>query len=492
MRRIPKCLRSITLVKVGGDLTKSKIRGAVAPDEILAGSSFIDADPTEGFSVRNFHIQAAKLAAISDIIVYGDDDVSEESILSVAVDISTAQEEWMRRYDPGQESRLFNTFVVSTSFQEIEEQHPNIVAINQNGAISGQVMDFFLWERLEMYSMSQASEISNNVWQGPTPDLSYDMGGLPAADYDILIETHDGASIPDSRYLTKISSQLHKGPHHIEFPSSGSIMASAWSQLEVYDFIATCRWIYQLANPISQDEPSEGEDGDIPMRTVPAKPRKVFIHCGDGYTESSLLALAYFMYAEGAPVHEAWLRLHCEKKRNFFAYPSDVTFLLGIQQKLLCESPNPKGRQLTYRPSPNWMTKMDGSLPSRILPYMYLGNLAHATNPELLWSLGIRRVLSVGEPVSWMAEEVEKWGAENLLLINEVQDNGIDPLTQELERCLEFIENGKLQGTATLVHCRVGVSRSATICIAEVMKSMNLSFPRAYLAFVVVSFERED
>lgn len=30
------------------------------------------------------------------------------------------------------------------------------------------------------------------------------------------------------------------------------------------------------------------------------------------------------------------------------------------------------------------------------------------------------------------------------------------------------------------MHCRVGVSRSATICIAEVMRSLDLSFPRAY------------
>jgi dual specificity MAP kinase phosphatase len=41
-------------------------------------------------------------------------------------------------------------------------------------------------------------------------------------------------------------------------------------------------------------------------------------------------------------------------------------------------------------------------------------------------------------------------------------------------------ERGRLNGTATLVHCRVGVSRSATICIAEVMKTQKLSFPRAY------------
>ena len=38
---------------------------------------------------------------------------------------------------------------------------------------------------------------------------------------------------------------------------------------------------------------------------------------------------------------------------------------------------------------------------------------------------------------------------------------------------------GKQDGMATLVHCRVGVSRSATICIAEVMASLGLSFPRA-------------
>jgi dual specificity MAP kinase phosphatase len=31
------------------------------------------------------------------------------------------------------------------------------------------------------------------------------------------------------------------------------------------------------------------------------------------------------------------------------------------------------------------------------------------------------------------------------------------------------------------VHCRVGVSRSASICIAEVIRRLSLSLPRAYL-----------
>lgn len=42
------------------------------------------------------------------------------------------------------------------------------------------------------------------------------------------------------------------------------------------------------------------------------------------------------------------------------------------------------------------------------------------------------------------------------------------------------LERGRRNGTATLVHCRVGVSRSATICIAEVMNELGLTFPRAY------------
>lgn len=42
------------------------------------------------------------------------------------------------------------------------------------------------------------------------------------------------------------------------------------------------------------------------------------------------------------------------------------------------------------------------------------------------------------------------------------------------------IDRGRRNGTATLVHCRVGVSRSATICIAEVMRAFGMSFPRAY------------
>jgi hypothetical protein len=70
---------------------------------------------------------------------------------------------------------------------------------------------------------------------------------------------------------------------------------------------------------------------------------------------------------------------------------------------------------------------------------MYLGNLTHANNPPMLKLLGIKRILSVGEPVSWTEEQVNDWGRENLLMVDRVQDNGIDELTTEMSRCLEFV-----------------------------------------------------
>ena len=294
--------------------------------------------------------------------------------------------------------------------------------------------------------MSKASEIAHNVWLGPTPDSALCPSTMTQDEpfFDILIETSDLAQIPHINSLNHIAEHSNAAQQHLEFPSSGSILPPTWSHQEVDGLMETCQWIHKLANPMMTPDPSEdGEqdsDGDIQMKILSPRPRRILIHCTDGYTESTLLALAYFMYAEYVPAHEAWLRLHCEKQRNFFAYPSDVALLTSIQPRILQESPRSQGSLFSATPDePAWLSRIDGSLPSRILPYMYLGNLGHANNPELLKAMGINRILSVGEPVNWTREDLEQWGIENLLFIDQVQDNGVDPLTNEFERCLEFI-----------------------------------------------------
>ncbi|KAK4453731.1 hypothetical protein QBC34DRAFT_192276 [Podospora aff. communis PSN243] len=497
LRRTPGCLRGITLVKADGDLTVARLKGAIAPHEFLqlggATPEFLDIDPREGFSVRNFQIQAAKSAMTSDIIVYGLDDAA---VRKLAWEIAAAQQRWRDKHEVQRHHLpVYNTFLCVSPFAEFENRHREIVAIDAVGRPTGNVLDFPSQERAEMYAMTEASEIAHNVWLGPTPDQATEE----AQGYDILIECSDLGRLDHGPLLAIAEGGAEAlGRHYIDFPSSGSILAPTWSHTEADIILETCKWIHHLAHGTHPSLPSSqlqsDNDGDVAMSdSSPAEsaaqrvpPRKILIHCADGYTESTLLGIAYFSYATGRPVPDAWLNLHTTMQRNFFAYPSDVGLLTAIAPRLLHDSPALKGKAnladitALIKDEPKWFTGFDGSFPSRVLDYMYLGNLGHANNPDLLRSLGIGQILSVGETAMWRDGELDEWGVENTCVVQAVQDNGIDPLTDEFERCLEFIDRGRRNGTATLVHCRVGVSRSATICIAEVMRALNLSFPRAY------------
>jgi dual specificity MAP kinase phosphatase len=118
-RKAPKGLRAITIVKAGGDLTSARLRGALAPAELLpqgqnAEPVFLDVDPPDGFSVRNFHIQACKMAAISDIVIYRDGTTTEADVLQLARMFVTAQRVRQAQERPaGRGPPTFNTFVLS-------------------------------------------------------------------------------------------------------------------------------------------------------------------------------------------------------------------------------------------------------------------------------------------------------------------------------------------------------------------------------------------
>lgn len=453
LRRTPACIRGVTIVKADGDLAVSRLKGAVAPQEFLQfghGAEFVEADPKEGFSVRNFHIQAAKAAMTSDIIVYGGDDVV---VRKLGWDIAAAQRRWREKHDTqGHTLPVYNTFICVAPFSDFEARHPEIVAVDSDGHPTGRIVDLTAQERAEMYAMAKASEISHNVWLGPTPDPTT---AEEEKGYDILIECTDLGRLNPAA-LRAIAENPDEPIHqpYLEFPSSGSILAPSWSHAEADGVLETCKWIYHLAHG-TYPSPAGAEtddDGDSTMgdSCEPARrnrrrtPRTILIHCADGYTESTMLGIAYYSYSTGLPVPEAWLNLHTIKRRNFFAYPSDVALLSAIAPRLLHESPVCAGKTLAeitalVKKEPKWFAGLDGSFPSRITDYMYLGNLTHANNPSLLKALGINQILSVGETAMWRDGELEEWGTDNVCLVQGVQDNGIDPLTDEFERCLEFI-----------------------------------------------------
>ena len=167
LRNTPKCFRGLTVVKVGGDLSRSRLKGAISEDEVLdsylgAKTGFLDIDPRDGFSVRNFQIQATKMAMVSDIVVYGDDSAREVEIRDLAERLSFAQNTWRVEKTNGDDDiPIFNTFVLSGEFhvntfeslcsiltpllgrfEDLETQYPDLVAIDSQGQATGKVMDF--------------------------------------------------------------------------------------------------------------------------------------------------------------------------------------------------------------------------------------------------------------------------------------------------------------------------------------------------------------
>lgn len=449
----PNCLRAITLVKADGNLSLARLKGAIAPGEFMrpgATPEFIDADPLSGLSVRNFHIQPAKVAATSDIIIYG---LNPDETRRVAWKVAVAQKRWReKQHAEAKNLPTYNTFVCTSPFSAFEENHRNLVSIDASGNSTGQVLDLIQQEREEMRNMTEASEICHNVYLGPSPE----PGGIEEQHFDVLIECSDTGRL-DPKALQFIAEHPHSSlPSSICFPSSGSIMPPTWSQREADGIIDTCKWIYHIAHNIVPESSDAHQNATSKEEEAPvAGARKVLIHCPDGYTESTLLAIAYFSYSTGSSIPDAWLELHTTKRRNFFAYPSDVSLLSAIGPRLLCESPVSSGKSLEditsyIRAEPQWFSDLDGSLPSRILDYLYLGNLVHANNPDLLRRLNIRQILSIGESASWTDEDRANWGSDNMCFVEGIQDNGIDPLTKEFGRCLEFI--GK-------VHCRLSSFR---------------------------------
>lgn len=60
----------------------------------------------------------------------------------------------------------------------------------------------------------------------------------------------------------------------------------------------------------------------------------------------------------------------------------------------------------------------------------------------------------------------EREGRIKVLDIKGVCDDGIDTLEPQLEPICEWIDKARQDGGHVLVHCRVGVSRSATVTVS--------------------------
>ncbi|KAK7089864.1 hypothetical protein V1264_024922 [Littorina saxatilis] len=112
--------------------------------------------------------------------------------------------------------------------------------------------------------------------------------------------------------------------------------------------------------------------------------------------------------------------------------------------------------------------------PVEILPHLYLGSVTHSSNRELLHRLGVTALANVSTSCP------NHFRAHFRYLHIPVNDTVNEDLSRWFHTAHSFIDEVRSSGGKVLVHCRAGRSRSATVCIAYLMKTLHLSLEDAF------------
>ncbi|XP_068097425.1 dual specificity protein phosphatase 8-like [Hyperolius riggenbachi] len=112
---------------------------------------------------------------------------------------------------------------------------------------------------------------------------------------------------------------------------------------------------------------------------------------------------------------------------------------------------------------------------TRILPHLYLGSQNDVMDQEVINQNGITHVLNVSCSCPKPA-----FISDNHFLRIPINDSYCEKILPWLTAAVEFIGKVQLVNGKVLVHCLAGISRSAAVAIAYIMRSMGLSLDDAY------------
>lgn len=115
--------------------------------------------------------------------------------------------------------------------------------------------------------------------------------------------------------------------------------------------------------------------------------------------------------------------------------------------------------------------QMDGA--SRIFDDLFLGSEWNASNLEELERNGIGHILNV-------TREIDNFFPDQFDYLNiRVYDDEATELLKHWDRTYKYIRRAVENGSKVLVHCKMGVSRSASVVIAYAMKVRHWDLPQA-------------
>ncbi|CAI9549701.1 unnamed protein product [Staurois parvus] len=112
--------------------------------------------------------------------------------------------------------------------------------------------------------------------------------------------------------------------------------------------------------------------------------------------------------------------------------------------------------------------------PVEILPFLYLGSAYHASRKDMLDTLGITALINVSANCPNHFEGHYQYKSIP------VEDSHKADISSWFNEAIDFIDSVKNNGGRVFVHCQAGISRSATICLAYLMRTNRVKLDEAF------------
>lgn len=135
-----------------------------------------------------------------------------------------------------------------------------------------------------------------------------------------------------------------------------------------------------------------------------------------------------------------------------------------------------RASKLYFRALGNSLKIKKHASPTEIINGIYLGSRFDGSSLAKMTKLNIERVINIGQKIKY-PKTMKK------IFYIKGRDIPSFPIRNYFHQTFDFIEDSLSNGQPIFIHCRAGISRSATICIAYLMKKKAISAEKA-IAYV--------
>lgn len=242
-------------------------------------------------------------------------------------------------------------------------------------------------------------------------------------------------------------------------------------------------------NPIS----SYPNTSPVP-RTHPTRATAISIHIQDDPNNADITILPNCMLSSTPPAQPHTIQLHQSTDTTHpvnnpqnSSSSADTALVSALNGKLDMMSLMVAQSRTTAENGTDKQSEVKRAALCRaadeILPFLYLGGYhnvwaepgaARSNKNAELMKLGITHILTIAEECSVL------WPLEFYYMKIPIFDVPSENIAKYFQQCIDFIDRARYEDGKVLVHCWVGVSRSASIVIAYLMARCDMRLHEAY------------